>query len=154
MNKTKYYYNNLCDSIITFLLTIVLIGFFVILIVGGNQSKNINKTALYICGSLVFIPAIVASFTMLLLGCFGKWTIKNDIIVFKKIFKKTCIKKIEITSITEKNISAIILGVYKTKAMVIQSKDKKISIYLNKKITADFLRELLCVPKSVTPLMQ
>lgn len=120
---------------------------FIILIVGGNQNKNINKTALYICGSLVFVPAIVASFTMLLLGCFGKWTIKNDIIVLKKIFKKTCIKEIEITSITEKDIPAIILGVYKTKAMVIQSKDKKISIYLNKKITVDFLKGLLCVQK-------
>ena len=117
------------------------------MIVGGNQNKNINKTALYICGSLVFVPAIVASFTMLLLGCFEKWTIKNDIIVLKKIFKKTCIKKIEITSITEKDIPAIILGVYKTKAMVIQSKDKKISIYLNKKITVDFLKGLLCVQK-------
>lgn len=115
-----------------------MVNVFIILIVGGNQNKNINKTALYICGSLVFVPAIVASFTMLLLGCFGKWTIKNDIIVLKKIFKKTCIKEIEITSITEKDIPAIILGVYKTKAMVIQSKDKKISIYLNKKITADF----------------
>jgi len=147
MNKTKYYYNNLYDSIITLLLIIVLIAFFIILIFCGNPSKNINKTALYICGSLVFIPAIVASFTMLLLGCFGKWTVKNDIIVFKKIFKKTCIKKNEITSITEKDIPAIILGVYKTKAMVIQSKDKKISIYLNKKITADFLKELLYVQK-------
>ena len=145
MNKTKYYYNNLYDSIITLLLIIVLIAFFIILIFCGNQSKNINKTALYICGTLVFIPAIVASFTMLLLGCFGKWTVKNDIIVFKKIFKKICIKKNEIISITEKDIPAIILGVYKTKAMVIQSKDKKISIYLNKKITADFLKELLCV---------
>lgn len=124
-----------------------MVNVFIILIVGGNQNKNINKTALYICGSLVFVPAIVASFTMLLLGCFGKWTIKNDIIVLKKIFKKTCIKKIEITSITEKDIPAIILGVYKTKAMVIQSKDKKISIYLNKKITVDFLKGLLCVQK-------
>ena len=147
MNKTKYYYNNLYDSIITFLLLIILIVSFIILIVGGNQNKSINKTALYIFGSLVFVPAIVASFILLLLGCFGKWTIKNDIIVFKKIFKKTCIKKIEITSITEKDIPAIILGVYKTKAMVIQSKDKKISIYLNKKITVDFLKELLCVQK-------
>lgn len=124
-----------------------MVNVFIILIVGGNQNKNINKTALYICGSLVFVPAIVASFTMLLLGCFGKWTIKNDIIVLKKIFKKTCIKEIEITSITEKDIPAIILGVYKTKAMVIQSKDKKISIYLNKKITVDFLKGLLCVQK-------
>ena len=124
-----------------------MVNVFIILIVGGNQNKSINKTALYICGSLVFVPAIVASFTMLLLGCFGKWTIKNDIIVLKKIFKKTCIKEIEITSITEKDIPAIILGVYKTKAMVIQSKDKKISIYLNKKITVDFLKGLLCVQK-------
>ena len=124
-----------------------MVNVFIILIVGGNQNKNINKTALYICGSLVFVPAIVASFTMLLLGCFGKWTKKNDIIVHKKIFKKTCKKKIEITSITEKDIPTIILGVYKTKAMVIQSKDKKISIYLNKKITVDFLKGLLCVQK-------
>lgn len=124
-----------------------MVNVFIILIVGGNQNKNINKTALYICGSLVFVPAIVASFTMLLLGCFGKWTIKNDIIVLKKIFKKTCIKEIEITSITEKDIPAIILGVYKTKAMVIQSKDKKISIYFNKKNNSRFFKRIIMCSK-------
>ena len=147
MTAKKYHYNNLFDSIIIVLLTIILIGFFIILIVGGTQSNTTNKTALYICGSLVFIPAIFASFLMVFLGCFGKWSINNEEIIYKKIFKKISIKSADITNIIEKEIPALILGVYKRKALVIQSKNKIIPIYLNKKITSEYIRELLCVQK-------
>lgn len=58
----------------------------------------------------------------------------DDFILSKKLFKKRtiiCFK--EIIKVEKKTIPALILGLYKSEAYIIYSKDKKIVVFLNNK---------------------
>ncbi len=142
-NKKKF--NNLFDSIMMLLLTLFLIGIYVLFVfIIGMNNENINKILVYIIYSLIFIPAIITTIFMLLLGCFEWWKIDNEHVESKKILKKRIQIKIEeIVSINEEVVPALILGTYKTNAIVIKSVTKKIVIYLNKNNTSEYIRNLI-----------
>ena len=94
--------------------------------------------------SVIFIPAIITTFIMIFHGCFGWWKIDGEHIMYKKLLKKKIqIKTGEIVTITEEVIPALILGTYKTNAVIIKSQTEKIVIYTNEKITVEFIMNLL-----------
>ena len=62
----------------------------------------------------------------------------------KKPFRKTIsISFDEILEFSEKQIPAVILGVYKTNALIIKSVNKSICIYLDKKKTKEKILQLI-----------
>ena len=135
-------FNNLFDSIIMLIFTIFSIAFAIILFVTKNEKYN--NSATYIVFSVLVIPYNIALICLLIFSCFESWTITSEYICSKKPFRKKVIIKIEeIISVEEKNISALILGAYKTNALIIKSKDKRINIYLDEKITAKTIKDLL-----------
>lgn len=143
MNKINF--NNLFDSIIILLLELCFISAYsLVMVFGVIKNDGTNKTAICIVYSAIFIPSIILLFIMLLTGCFEWWKIADDYVETKKVLKKrTQIKVAEIISINEEVIPALILGVYKTNAAIIKTPTKRVAIYLNKKITIDYIRNLL-----------
>lgn len=141
----KKHFNNLFDSIeVTFLTLFFIASYLLVLIFGGIKNENTNHLAVYICSSAVFIPCIIGCLIIIFLGCFETWRINNGCVYSKKLFRKTVqINYDDITSVTEEVVPAIILGVYKTDAIVIKSSNKKIIIYLTKKITAEYIKRSL-----------
>ena len=143
MNNKKNY-NNLFDSIMVLLLSLFLIVMYVIIIVFGCLKNENNKVFVCIICSVIFIPAIITTFIMIFHGCFGWWKIDGEHVIYKKLLKKKIqIKSGEIVTITEEVIPALILGTYKTNAIIIKSHTEKIVIYTNKKITVEFIMNLL-----------
>ena len=89
---------------------------------------------------LLIIPSIYLLFT----GCFETWEIKGGVVASKRLLRKRiAIKTDEIISIIEKEVPAIVLGKYKTNALIIKSSDKTICIYLNAKTSADCIKKEL-----------
>ena len=143
MNKKIF--NNLLDSILILLLELFFISAYSLIIVFGViKNDGTNRTTVCIAFSAIFIPIIILLFIMLLTGCFEWWKIADDYVETKKVLKKrTQIKVTEIISINEEVVPALILGVYKTNAVIIKTPTKKVVIYLNKKITIEYIRNLL-----------
>lgn len=143
MNKKIF--NNLFDSILILLLELFFISAYSLIIVFGViKNDGTNKTTVCIVFSAIFIPIIILLFIMLLTGCFEWWKIADDYVETKKILKKrTQIKVADIISINEEVVPALILGVYNTNAVIIKAPTKRVVIYLNKKITIEYIRNLL-----------
>ena len=141
----KRVFNNLFDSIIMVILAIIILGaFFLVVVFGGIKNENTNKVAVYICSSLVFIPMFITAICLIILHCFEWWIIDEGYICSKKPFRRKVIIRLdEIISVNEEEIWAFILELYKTNAIVIKSQTKKIIIYLNKKITSDYIMKEL-----------
>lgn len=136
--KDKKNYNNLFDSIMVLLLTLFLIVAYFLTILFSNNVQ------VYIISSVILIPAIITLVIMLFIGCFEWWKIDDERVESKKIFKQRIqIKFDEIVSINEEVVPALILGSYKTNAIVIKSQTKKIVIFLNKKNTIEHIRNLI-----------
>ncbi|MCR4898030.1 MAG: hypothetical protein K5892_02275 [Acholeplasmatales bacterium] len=125
MNKKIF--NNLFDSILILLLELFFISAYSLIIVFGViKNDGTNKTTVCIVFSAIFIPIIILLFIMLLTGCFEWWKIADDYVETKKVLKKrTQIKVAEIISINEEVVPALILGVYKTNAVIIKTPAKK-----------------------------
>lgn len=140
-------FNNLYGSVL--FLFITLLGFFIwflSMIMLGFQEHifNIHFSIAIIIYSLFMNGLGWGSVFIIFQCCFITWEIKDDSVSSKKLFQKRCfIKFFEIISITEEKIDPTIITSYKTNAIVIRSIDKVISIYLDKKITADVIKELL-----------
>ena len=138
-------FNNLFDSIIVLLGELYFIsGYSIMLVYGVIKNEAGNKILTCIVGSVIFIPVIIIIFIGLLKGCFEWWEINNEYVESKKVFhKKIQIRLEEIISITEEVVPAIIFETYRTNAAIIKSRTKKIVIYLNEKITIDYIKKLL-----------
>ncbi len=123
----KKIFNNLFDSILILLLELFFISAYSLIIVFGViKNDGTNKTTVCIVFSAIFIPIIILLFIMLLTGCFEWWKIADDYVETKKVLKKrTQIKVAEIISINEEVVPALILGVYKTNAVIIKTPAKK-----------------------------
>lgn len=142
---SKKHFNNLFDSILILLLELFFISAYsLIILFGVIKNDSPYKTRVCIVGSAIFIPAIIILFIMMMTGCFEWWKIADDYVETKKVLKKkTQIKVSEIISINEEVVHALILGVYKTNAVIIKTPTKKVVIYLNEKITIEYIRNLL-----------
>lgn len=126
-------YNNLFDSIITTILSLISIFMLFCFEYFGviMNDNNINKI-----GTSFFIISIFGFFSIALLFytfkyCYEKWWIEDDAVCSKKLLRKK--KKIlfnEIESINECVIPALIFESYETDAIIIKGKNNtKIEIY-------------------------
>ena len=145
LRSNKKNFNNLFDSILLLLLELFIILLYVlVMLFGVIRNETPYKVQVSIICSAFFIPLIISMLIMLLLGCFEWWKIDNEYVAPKKLFRKKIQIEIgAIVSITEEVVPALILGTYKTDAIIIKSNTNKITIYLDKKKTAECIRNLL-----------
>ena len=130
------------------LLLLLLLVIYLLILYFGFIKKidffSINLLLGFIICSIFFLALFIPAIVLLICGCFETWDINNSCVYSKKLFKKTIIIKFnEIVSIKEEIVPALILGLYETNAIVIESSSSKIIIYLNKKITAEYISNLL-----------
>jgi hypothetical protein len=87
---------------------------------------------------------ILTSIVLIVKGCYEYWILFDDALVSKKIFcKRTEIKLTEIQKVEKKIVPALVLGIYKSEAYIIYSKNEKIIILIdNKKNYSDLNFEL------------
>lgn len=137
--KYRSFYNNLFDSILLLLATFALLaGYALVLIFGIFNKTNDYFIVSLIVTTMVFGILITMSLSLIICGCFEKISFDEKNIYSKKPFRKTIkIPFDEILEFSEKQIPAVILGVYKTNALVIKSVNKSISVYLDKNKTKE-----------------
>lgn len=139
----KKNFNNLIDSIIMTIFTIleIIVYIYFVLIFKGNTQHHLLAFLIF---TLLFgIPSIVCIISIIL-GCYGYWCIDGDVIYSKKLFsKKVCINVNDIVTINKKVISAVIFETFKIEAYNIISKDKTIKIYNHKNKNLETLISLL-----------
>lgn len=143
--KYKAMYNNLFDSILLLISNIALIvGYTLVLIFGIFNKANDYMIISLIITTTVFGILAGLSLFLMLWGCFEKITFDEKNVYSKKPFRrKVTIPFDEIIEISENQIPAVILGRYKTNALIIKSNDKSINVYLDKKKTEEKIRKLI-----------
>ena len=143
--KYRSFYNNLFDSIVLLFTTIFfIVGYTLVLIFGIlNKSNEYFIISLIVTTALFGIP-ITLLFLFIICGCFEKISFDEKNIYSKKPFRKTIsISFDEIIEFSEKQIPAVVLGVYKTNALIIKSENKSISVYLDKNKTKEKILQLI-----------
>ncbi|MDY5982530.1 MAG: hypothetical protein SPJ17_02345 [Anaeroplasma sp.] len=143
--KYRSFYNNFFDSIILLFTTIFfIVGYTLVLIFGILNKTNEHFIVSLIVTTAVFGILIALSLLLIIWGCFEKISFDEKNIYSKKPFRKTIsISFDEILEFSEKQIPAVILGVYKTNALIIKSVNKSICIYLDKKKTKEKILQLI-----------
>lgn len=143
--KYKRFYNNLFDSILLLIINISLIfDYILVLIFGIFSKKNDYFVISLVITSIVFSVLILLSLLLIIYGCFEKISFDDKKIYSKKPFRRTIIIEYnEILELHEEQIPAVILGLYKTNALIIKSKDKSICIYLDKNKTKEEIMKLI-----------
>ena len=134
--RNKRNYNNLFDSICMTILFFVCLAFYLTIIWFGviHSNEGTNPIALLIISTIVFGIMITITIFLIIKYCYGYWILLDDSIICKKLFsKRRKMKLIEIKKVEKKTISAFVLGIYKSKAYIIYSSDKKIVILIGKR---------------------
>ena len=132
--KNKKHFNNLFDSICMTLLLIAHLAMHLLIVWFGvvNSKEGTNPFATLIISSILYGFFEVVTITIIIKYCYEYWILLDDSITSKKLFsKKVIVKFIEIEKVEKKTVSALILGVYKSEAYVIYSKNNKIVILIN-----------------------
>ncbi len=132
--KDKKVFNNLFDSVCVTLLLFACLAFYLIIIWFGvlNVKEDANTVATMIIATLFFGVMSTITTVLIIIGCYEYWFLSDEYIYSKKIFrKKVAIKLSEIDKVEKKIVPAIVLGVYKSEAYIIYSKNKRISILTN-----------------------
>ena len=143
--KDKKVFNNLFDSVCVTLLLFACLAFYLIIIWFGvlNVREEANTVVTMIIATLFFGVMSTITTVLIIIGCYEYWFLSDEYIYSKKIFrKKVTIKLSEIDKVEKKIVPAIVLGVYKSEAYIIYSKNKRISILTNGKKNSDLDSEL------------
>ena len=141
-------YNNLFDSIISLIVILAGICANAILIYFGwiKNDNPLDPGVMFgfITETIIFLLVVIPCIYTLFDKCFEIWEIREGVVTSKKLLRKRIsIKKEEIICIIEKEIPAFIFGKLKTNALIIESSDKTICIYLNDKVSADNIKREL-----------
>ena len=126
-------YNNLFDSICMTILLFVFLVFYLLILWFGviNPNEGTNPIATLIISTVFFGVMITITTFFIIKFCYGYWILLDDSIIYKKLFsKRRQIKLAEINKVELKTIPALVLGIYKSKAYIIHSNDKKTVILL------------------------
>ena len=142
--KNKKVFQNLFYSIcVTLLLLLCMLIYslalwFAVL----NPSEGMNPIAALIAFTSIFGTSIVCIIVIIIKLGYTYWILLDDSIAFKKLFRKKIIIKFdEIIKVEKKTVTALILGVYKCEAYVIDDGRKTINILIDKNKTAIKLLE-------------
>ena len=141
--KNKNYYKNLFDSICV---TALLFGTLLIYVIALywsvlHPSEGTNSMVALIALTVLFGTGSIVLIILIITQCFAYWRIENNMLVFKKLFRKAFIIQLEqIEKVEKKEVSAFILGSYKSDAYIITSIGNKVVLLINKK-NKEFLHE-------------
>ena len=142
--KNKKVFQNLFHSIcVTLLLLLcILIYSLALWFAVLNPSEGTNPIVTLIAFTSIFGTGTVCLIVIIVKFGYTYWILLDDSIVFKKLFRKKIIIKFdEIIKVEKKTINALILGVYKCEAYVIDDSKKTINILIDKNKTAIRLLE-------------
>ena len=134
--KYKKHFNNLFDSICISLLFLVGITFYIFVIWYGviNPKEGTNPVVALITATILFGIINISCILILFIFCYEYWVLSDDSICSKKIFRrKVTIKLNEIDKVEKKEISAFVMGTYKSQAYIIHSKNKRVVVLLQER---------------------
>lgn len=134
--RNKKNYNNLFDSIMTMIMFIFCISFYLIMMYFGvlHPREGTNPVAVLIAGTAIFGLMSIILLIIIFKYCFEFWFLNNKIIYSKKLFQKRkiiCLDQIE--KVEKRKINAWILGNYSSEAYIIYSSKTKIIILIGDK---------------------
>lgn len=134
--RNRKNFNNMFDSLCATALFISCLAFYLIIIWFGviNPKDGTNPIATMIIST--FFWGFMISITVILIVkyCYEYWVLAGDYLYTKRLFRKKIIINLnEIDKVEKKIVPAFIMGLYKSDAYVICSKNKKIVILINKK---------------------
>ena len=132
--RNKRFFNNIFDSICVTSLLVVCIAFYLLVIWFGvfNHKEGTDPIVTLIISTLIFGLMSVTTIVLIVLYCYDYWVLTDNCIYAKKLFRKRveiCLKEIE--KVEKKTVPALILGIYKSDAYIIYSRNKKIVILID-----------------------
>jgi len=134
--RNKKNYNNLFDSIMTVIIFIFCISFYIMMIYFGvlHPNETTNPIVLFIIGTTLFVPIIIILLIITFKYCFEFWFLDNKIIYSKKLLQKRKIIYLDqIEKVDKTKINAWVLGNYSSEAYIIYSTKTKIIILIDSK---------------------
>ena len=129
-------FNNLFDSICLTLLLLFLITFYCLMLWFAviHPSEGTNPIAALIVSTILFGVFIAGTFFCMIAYCYEYWIINKTCICSKKLFRRQIIIDLkDIEKVEKKVVHALVLGIYRSDAYVISSKQKKITILINER---------------------
>ncbi len=144
--KNKKNFNNLFDSILTVLLFIGSISFYLLLIyVGVLHPKEGTNPVVVLIGLTSTIGLIsITLLVIIFIWCFEYWSFNDKIIYSKKLLQKRKIIYLDqIEKVEKKKVSALVYGSYSSEAYIIYSGKVKITILINERKKYKYLDEEL-----------
>ena len=132
----KKNFNNLLDSVLTTLHLLIwcVAYFFVFYSVVFHPQDGKNNTLILIVFTIICGISILSLSVLIFIYCYEYWVINDEYILSKKLFRQKRIIKIDqITSITKKEINALIYSVFKSDAYIITNGKDTIKILINDK---------------------
>lgn len=132
--RNKKNFNNLFDSIITIIILIFCIFFYLTMMYFGvlHPNETTNPIVLFIIGTTLFVPIIIILLIITFKYCFEFWFLNDKIIYSKKLFQKRKIIYLnQIEKVEKKKIQAWVLGNYFSEAYIIYSAKNKIIVLIN-----------------------
>lgn len=134
--RNKKNYNNLFDSIMTVIIFIFCISFYIMMIYFGvlHPREGTNPIATLIVGTAIFGLISIILLIIIFKNCFEFWFLDNKIIYSKKLLQKRKIIYLDqIEKIDKTKINAWVLGNYSSVAYIIYSTKTKIIILIDSK---------------------
>jgi len=134
--RNKKNFNNLFDSIITIIILIFCIFFYLTMMYFGvlHPNETTNPIVLFIIGTTLFVPIIIILLIITFKYCFEFWFLDNKIIYSKKLLQKRKIIYLDqIEKVDKTKINAWVLGNYSSEAYIIYSTKTKIIILIDSK---------------------
>lgn len=132
--RYKKHYNNLFDSIVvTFLLLVGIIFYSFVIWYGVLFPKDGTDPHFTFIVSTIFFGIInITCIIIIFFCCYEYWILSDCAISSKKNFRRKVIINLnEIEAVEKKVISAFVMGLYKSEAYIICSRNKKIVILIN-----------------------
>lgn len=134
--RNKKNYNNLFDSIMTVIIFIFCISFYIMMIYFGvlHPREGTNPIATLIAVTAIFGLISIILLIIIFKYCFEFWFLDNEIIYSKKLLKKRKIIYLDqIEKVDKTKINAWVLGNYSSEAYIIYSTKTKIIILIDSK---------------------
>lgn len=134
--RNKRHYNNLLDSIITFVVLLLDLSIYLLMLYYGvlHPREGTNPMVALIAGTAVFGLPSIFLLIVIIVWCFGYWFMNDKMIYSKKLFwKKKIIYLDQIEKVEKKKITAWVLGIGSSEAYIIYSGKTKITILINEK---------------------
>ncbi len=134
--RNKKNYNNLFDSIMTVIIFIFCISFYIIMIYFGvlHHREGTKPVATLIAGTAIFGLISIILLIIIFKYCFEFWFLDNNIIYSKKLLQKRKIIYLDqIEKVEKTKINAWVLGNYSSEAYIIYSTKTKIIILIDSK---------------------